>query len=455
MERLPQELGEEVAARLVENDVTTIETFMMLSQEMVMSNLQMKLGSWLRIQKLQQTFHESEIKSETIQTSLNNSNPIQLDENINKDSVINVLESSPQCQKLLRGKLAEGVSLLKKEKLLINRTLCDHFFLKEVNAGRSITTAVKKKLAQSIIEAFDCLTCNAEDKPVEADFFWEHNGEASGEHTGYIHFWIRNKQAQAPSSVKRKRNNVQNLTRENADTIDELLELDENTEYSIVEQLMRATFQYRDGLRKRSIRYAEMLDQFPHLLLHDGQSVHCDFELMYPDKDATQPFSTIVPLCLMLNHFYDEIACVGIQALLKIMAVLTHQGNVRKADPTNLPPLEDFASVFVRWKQEAPNDEIDTSCAPFIYCDTLAFAEGMYYVILDRSTIACGPDFFQALDLLLKIYKVLNVKVPSRAKKTLDFFDVFVYKILKYSRVTRVNDLCAHLSKAVKTLPQA
>lgn len=134
------------------------------------------------------------------------------------------------------------------------------------------------------------------------------------------------------------------------------------------------------------------------------------------------------------------------------MAELTHQGNVRKAEPTNLPPLEDFASLFVRWKQDEASDKFQLSGGPFIYCDTPAFAEGMYYVILQRSTIPCGADFFQALDLVFKIYKVFNIKVPSRAKKMIDFFDMFVYKIIKYSRVTRVNDLCTHFTKAVEAL---
>lgn len=47
-----------------DNDITTVHTFLMLSQEMVMSTLQMKLGSWLRIQRLQQEFRESGILSE-------------------------------------------------------------------------------------------------------------------------------------------------------------------------------------------------------------------------------------------------------------------------------------------------------------------------------------------------------------------------------------------------------
>lgn len=143
----------------------------------------------------------------------------------------------------------------------------------------------------------------------------------------------------------------------------------------------------------------------------------------------------------------------GIQALLKIIAELTHQGNVRKADPSNLTPLEDFASVFVRWKQESADDGLQVSEVPFIYCDAPAFAEGQYFVVCETGAIACGDDFFKALDLLFKYYKVLNVTIPSRAKKTMDFFYVYVYKIQKHSRVARVNELCAQLSKAAETLP--
>lgn len=108
---------------------------------------------------------------------------------------------------------------------------------------------------------------------LQAEFFWEHNGENSGDHTGFIENWIHNNQPKAPSSVRRKRSIVHNLTREDSDAIDQLLELDENVDYSIVEQLMGATFQYRDGLRKRRTQYAEILDQFPRLMLHGGQLV--------------------------------------------------------------------------------------------------------------------------------------------------------------------------------------
>lgn len=135
------------------------------------------------------------------------------------------------------------------------------------------------------------------------------------------------------------------------------------------------------------------------------------------------------------------------------MSELTHQGNI-KSEPTNLPPLEDFASVFIRWKQDTSFAETDIPATPFIYCDTFAFAEGNYYIVFEKITIECGPDFLHALDLLFKFYKVLNLKVPGRAKKTFDFFDIFVYKILKNSRVMRVNDLCAQLAKAVEALPQ-
>ncbi|EAT36175.1 AAEL011726-PA [Aedes aegypti] len=235
--------------------------------------------------------------------------------------------------------------------------------------------------------------------------------------------------------------------------MDELLELDETADYSIVEQLMQTTFQYREGLRNRNTSCTEILNQFPYFLYYDGKLIHNEFEAMFPDKQASQQFSTVVPLCLMLNHFYNEIACVGIQALLKIMAELTHQGNVRKSEPSNLPPLEDYASVFVKWRQESPNEEMEVSEVPFVYCDALPFAEGTYFVVMEKGAIDCGEDFFLALDLLLKAYKVLNINIPSKAKKTIDFFNVFVYKIIKRSRVTRVNDLCAHLSKAANALP--
>lgn len=113
----------------------------------------------------------------------------------------------------------------------------------------------------------------------QAEFFWEHNGEATGEHTGFIHFWIRNRQAQAPSTVRRKRKSASSFTRDESDAMDELLELDETADYSIVEQLMQTTFQYREGLRNRNTSCTEILNQFPYFLYYDGKLVIIIFHL--------------------------------------------------------------------------------------------------------------------------------------------------------------------------------
>lgn len=107
----------------------------------------------------------------------------------------------------------------------------------------------------------------------QAEFFWEHNGQTTGEHTGFIHFWVRNKQAQAPPTVRKKRKSFVNLSREVSEAVDELMELDETADFTTVEQLMESTFHYRDGLRNRKVQCNELLTQFPHFIFYEGQLV--------------------------------------------------------------------------------------------------------------------------------------------------------------------------------------
>lgn len=175
---------------------------------------------------------------------------------------------------------------------------------------------------------------------------------------------------------------------------------------------------------------------------------------MYPSRIALGTLSSITSFCMMLNHSYTEIACSAIQALLKIMSELTAQGNLRKADPAGLPPLEEFASVFVRWLQ--PETDIEYFLdnlpgePPYILCSTMAFAEDKYYVIILRAAFDCGEKFDDAFDLLIKAYKVFNFNVPGKAKKVLDLFDL-VYGFSESSELSIVNTLFEKI-KLAKTV---
>ncbi|XP_058822117.1 uncharacterized protein LOC131691427 [Topomyia yanbarensis] len=176
-----------------------------------------------------------------------------------------------------------------------------------------------------------------------------------------------------------------------------------------------------------------------------------EFDRMYPNRNAIGTISSISSFCMMLDHSYNEIACPSIQALLKVMSELTSQGNIRKAEPSGLPPLEEFASVFVRWLQ--PGTDIDHFLEhvpgepPYILCSTMAFAENKYYIVVLRTAFDCGFMFVEALDLLIKAYKVFNFEVPGKAKKVLEFFDL-IYGLHSNSRLSSVNNLFAKIKSA-------
>ncbi|XP_058817051.1 uncharacterized protein LOC131680348 [Topomyia yanbarensis] len=97
------------------------------------NGLNLKLGSWLRIERAQKNIDISSIPSTS-----KCSTTTREDQNIEKEDIIRILENSPECQKLMHGKLAEGVSLAKNEKNLICRVLCSVFFGKSVADGMLI-----------------------------------------------------------------------------------------------------------------------------------------------------------------------------------------------------------------------------------------------------------------------------------------------------------------------------
>ena len=173
----------------------------------------------------------------------------------------------------------------------------------------------------------------------------------------------------------------------------------------------------------------------------------------------------------MLKHEFDEIASGmicdtyqkrysnviflsdGIRAIAKLCSELTQQG-ARKSDPEGLPPMEDFLSVFVRWRQEDKDmDYFLTNfidIPPYVFCETFAFAEGVYYVMINGVALHIGHNFFLVLDVALKSYKVFNYQIPSKAKKVISFFDILIYETCKFSRTAAVNNLCDKFRKALR-----
>ncbi|XP_062557346.1 uncharacterized protein LOC134222221 [Armigeres subalbatus] len=385
MDAVRQDLGDELIMKLNDEQINTVETFLLLTQDMVMRDLGLKLGSWLRIDRAQQALRSEGCSTTPLQDSTNKKrHTMDEDIQISPSEIKGILESELSCQKLLYGKLAEGRALQKNEKNLICRTICPKVFNSAMKTGRKITLNEKQKLAKAIVEAFDCLKCDTPGKPVEAEFFWKCNGEDKGSHTGFIQNWIRNYKSKS-NPAKRIRQQKLKLSDEEVKACEELCATEFTPElYPRVMQLLTTTFRYRQSIRASDKSSSEILSEFPCLL--DEDAIHQEFELMFPNQQNATSFESIIPLCLMLKHEFDEIANDGIRALAKISSELTQQG-ARKSDPEDLPPIEDFLSVFVRWRQEDKNLDyfltnlVDT--APYVFCDTFSFAEGVYYAIIN------------------------------------------------------------------------
>ncbi|XP_062540288.1 uncharacterized protein LOC134208280 [Armigeres subalbatus] len=121
-----QDLGDELIMKLNDQQINTVETFLLLTQDMVMRDLRLKLGSWLRIDRAQQALRSEGCSATPLQDSTNKKrHTMDEDIQISPPGIKGVLESS---KKLLYGKLAEGRALQKNEKNLICRTICPKIF---------------------------------------------------------------------------------------------------------------------------------------------------------------------------------------------------------------------------------------------------------------------------------------------------------------------------------------
>lgn len=381
---------------------------------------------------------------------------IVTENDLSLEMVIDTLRGDLACQRLIRDKLVYGASVANKEKSLICRTLCAQLFTTMIEQGIPISSEVKIKLAQCIVAAYSCLGTQGNGVPPEADWFWKHGGQSKGEHTGKIQVWIRNAQTRAPASVRRKRRGTNlNLTDDEANAIEELSLADDQADYRKVNQLMVTTFAYRQNLRGPKTGPSHLCAEFPQLLWYGPLMIEEEFDRMYPNRSGIGTLSSITSFCLMLNHAYDEIACETVQALMKVMAELTLQGNIRKESSSGLSPVEEYASIFIRWQQ--PDTDLDyfvenvPGDPPYIVCSALPFSEGQYFAVIMNSAIDCGFSFGRAFDVLLKSYKVFNFPVSGRAKKVLELFDL-IYGIQGHSRLCNVNKLFEKISKAASRL---
>lgn len=164
MDSIYGQLGRDVAECLRANEIDRVETFLLLTQSMVMAELGLKLGSWLKIKQIQETLfeynEETSVKTEAASSST-------IEDDMTTDAVIEILKRNNDCQSLIHGKLAEGALLKRSEKNLICRTVCSHYFVPLIMQGRSITIAMKTKLAQCVVEAYESLKIEEDGKPAE------------------------------------------------------------------------------------------------------------------------------------------------------------------------------------------------------------------------------------------------------------------------------------------------
>ncbi|XP_058833275.1 uncharacterized protein LOC131691093 [Topomyia yanbarensis] len=120
------------------------------------------------------------------------------------------LEQNPQFRNIYTSKLLMHVVLEHNELLRMTRVICDHFFGKRVWTEQNYPTRQEKMLlAQRIVQAFPQLIKKVtEDAPIESAFFFKHNGQLTGPHSGYIEQRVTNMRKEIPRGMQKfKRTN--------------------------------------------------------------------------------------------------------------------------------------------------------------------------------------------------------------------------------------------------------
>uniref|UniRef100_A0A8D8CL50 (northern house mosquito) hypothetical protein n=1 Tax=Culex pipiens TaxID=7175 RepID=A0A8D8CL50_CULPI len=415
------------------HDIDNETVFMLLTESKVIGQMGLSLGNWLMISSIQANIasicHDEPSPSGSLIPE------------ITVNSVKCVLENDVDCQKLVRGKLFNQEALEDSEKSWLNRALCSHFFGPTLAQKKRVTIEQKQQLAICVVTAYECLSSDVQGKPAEADWFWANNGESTGEHTGFIQHWIRNKQ-------RKSNNKTIQLTPEITEMLSELQSiemLDENQER--ISDLMEATFAYRNEMRKKS-KDASWLEMAPMFFAFNGLMIHLEFDAIFPNHNDCVKLATLEKQLLVLNSKYDDVANAGIRALLKLSFELKDQGGSSES----LPHLEQYCAPLVRWLQDpdqAVEDFLDVELPVFILCDNLAFAEGGYWVIANNKVVSRGTQFHEAFDIFFKSFHVLKLDYPSSFKRVMSFVETFCYGVKEFSRLKIVDKMLARFRKAL------
>uniref|UniRef100_A0A8D8I0V2 (northern house mosquito) hypothetical protein n=1 Tax=Culex pipiens TaxID=7175 RepID=A0A8D8I0V2_CULPI len=403
------------------------------------NSLGLSLGAWIQINRVQKT--HSQICSQPDNTQQSSSNNDKL---ITVKNIKDVMGSSLALQRIVKCKLevAEPVPLIKKEKNRICRILCEHFFTELKMSKKTITTQSKKELAIKICEAYPILKWDKMDRPAEAEWFWEHNGESRGPHTGFIQSWCKNQSGEKDPTNKRAASCSLDVMEE-IDELDNIIDENEANLTRIIE-LMNSTFSYRDKVRRKSKHNLFDVEGFKFLMKFEGKLIFREFDLIFPTERKS--FTSIAPFCMMINDFYENVNFYEIKCMMKIIKYLTQQGKkTAQADPS-LSMEEDMVADVVRWTNEKnPTVELFLEQTmiehPFILCNARAMNCGDYHIVVNKRSLTISRVFSDALDLLLKAYTVLNFNVPPRFSKTFEFLNVILLKTKKCSHIKKVDAL--------------
>ncbi|XP_058456607.1 uncharacterized protein LOC131434004, partial [Malaya genurostris] len=262
----------------------------------------------------------------------------------------------------------------------------------------------KLQLAKNIIIAFPQLKNlrYVTESPEESLFFWKNGGKGSGDaHTGLIENRANNMRKDVPKDERKYRKHIKEpdvpVDEDIIETAQICAALTANAEnIKRISDMMKHSFVYHQRLLN-SKSTANIIEVFPHIHNFNGT-------MLNPSADISGTFRK----CLLLEEgIFSEVEDRSRMATKCTTSVTTSVNN-----------------LFIRTVEKGKY-VVEVSPKKFIK--------------VDRSSTA--------LDMLLKSFVVLGLRVPASLAKLYDFACIVTYKTLLHSSRNKVNRLCTMLSE--------
>ncbi|XP_058456334.1 uncharacterized protein LOC131433758 [Malaya genurostris] len=318
----------------------------------------------------------------------------------NEKEIRTALETRTDFRNTLYGELNVGGLPSNKNLLFMVRIVCSHFFEDRILNQRSYPTAFEKHLlAKQIVSTYP--------------------------------------------QLKRKKRNVMDPDEVSADK----RKFNRNKAYDDFDFASQEVLEIVHArLQIQNPRTAALIiKQFPHMTAYNGLMIQQSFVRM-TSLEQRVDMANILLKCILLNrHVFNDIEDEYIQGALVVFRELMVRGCKRLKEDDSMSVEEIQAAPLIRWVEESiKHEHLTTTTAryePHIACFGDKFKKGSYYAVYGTESVSCGYSSLNCIDVFIKGFTVLNVRVPTLLRNLKDFLDIKVYSLKSHSSRNSVNNL--------------